>query len=260
MMAVSGTESVNLPLVRRLEAVGFRAWPAASAAYDGSWQVRLTGGHPSKRINCVVPLDPSDYKDAALRMERTGKRFADYGRELTFRETPLMAPPLVELLQDRGWKSFDESLVMSVSLVGLELPDTLDHLPTQDVGLFLDGCIALGEAGPESRAALAEIIGSIRPDRGMFVIAPEGEPLATALCVRDNDLAGIFSLAVSQEQRRSGLGTEILSAALRWARISGATTAWLQVTATNEAAIGLYRRFGFSTAYAYRYWRQGEAA
>jgi hypothetical protein len=50
----------DLPNVRRLEAVGFRAWPAASVQYDGSWLVRLTAGHDSKRLNSVYPLDPSD--------------------------------------------------------------------------------------------------------------------------------------------------------------------------------------------------------
>ncbi|MFN6987000.1 MAG: GNAT family N-acetyltransferase, partial [Rhizobium oryzihabitans] len=28
-------KAVNLPLVRRLEAVSFRAWPASSVIYDG---------------------------------------------------------------------------------------------------------------------------------------------------------------------------------------------------------------------------------
>ena len=59
-MAITGAEAVtDLALVRRLEAVGFRAWPAASVHYDGSWAVRLTAGHPSKRLNSVNPLDPA---------------------------------------------------------------------------------------------------------------------------------------------------------------------------------------------------------
>ena len=50
----------NLPIVRRFEAAGFRAWPATSVQYDGAWSVRLTGGHPAKRLNSVNPLDPGD--------------------------------------------------------------------------------------------------------------------------------------------------------------------------------------------------------
>ena len=36
MSMADATMSPELPLVRRLEAVGFRAWPADAVAYDGS--------------------------------------------------------------------------------------------------------------------------------------------------------------------------------------------------------------------------------
>ena len=66
-------------------------------------------------------------------------------------------------------------------------------------------------------------------------------------------------LAVAKTRRRSGMGTEILSSALRWARISGARTAWLQVVSSNQPALSLYSRFGFKEAYRYHYWRKEEA-
>jgi len=75
--------------------------------------------------------------------------------------------------------------------------------------------------------------------------------------VQDNDLAGIISLDVDKSQRQKGLGTQILASALRWARISGAKSAWLQVVSTNAAAIALYEKFGFTEAYRYRYWHKG---
>jgi len=81
--------------------------------------------------------------------------------------------------------------------------------------------------------------------------------VAVALCVQDNDLAGVMSFAVSQTVRRQGIGSEILASALRWARVSGARSAWLQVEADNEPAIALYRQFGFRKVYEYRYWRKG---
>jgi len=53
-----GREQPSLAQVRRFEAAGFRAWPAASVEYDGAWLVRLTSGLPAKRLNSVNPLDP----------------------------------------------------------------------------------------------------------------------------------------------------------------------------------------------------------
>ena len=247
----------DLPLVRRLEAVGFRAWPAASVVYDGSWQVRLTGGHPSKRLNCVVPLGPADHRDMAVRLAKARKRFEAYGRPLVVRETPLAPPPLIEHLANEGWRAFETVDVLTVDLTGLELPDTLDYLPSHDIGRFIDASLAVEGDDVSLKPALAEILSAIKPPSGFFMKHdPVEGPVAAALCVQDNDLAGIMSFAVSKTQRRGGIGTEILSSALRWARISGARSAWLQVVSDNEPALALYRKFGFRKAYEYRYWRR----
>ncbi len=253
--------SHDLPMVRRLEAVGFRAWPAASVAYDGSWQVRLTGGHPSKRLNCVVPLDPSDHRDLELRLQKAGKRFGSYGRKLILRETPLIPPQLIAHVAADGWSPFETVEVMAVDLTELALPDTLDHLPSHDIGRFIDASIALDKEDSSLKPAIAEILSSIKPPTGFFIKeVPMDGAVAVALCVQDNDLAGILSFAVAAEQRRQGVGTEILSAALRWARLSGARNAWLQVVSTNDPALALYRKFGFRSVYQYRYWQKSGAA
>lgn len=247
----------KLPLVRRLEAVGFRAWPAATVIYDGSWQIRLSGGHPSKRLNCIVPLDPSDHRDLALRLEKARKRFHSYGRPLTLRETPLAPPQLIDHLSQQGWSRFETVKVLTANLAQLELPETLDRLPSHDIGRFIDVSLSLEGEDPGLKPALAEVLTAIKPPTGLFMIEnAEGAPLAVALCVQDNDLAGVLGFSVSEGARRQGLGTEILSSALRWARISGARTAWLQVVTGNEPALALYRKFGFQEAYEYHYWRE----
>ncbi len=256
-MTDSSSHGVNLPAVRRFEAVGFRAWPAAAVTYDGSWQVRLTAGHPSRRLNSVVPLDPADTRDIDIRLEKARKRFEAYGRPLTIRETPLAPPALIDSLRQKGWQRVEEVLVMAADLAGLTLPDTMDHLPSHDIGRFVDANLAVEEAGLAAKPALAEIIGAIRPTTGLFVIEdPVTGPQATVLCVQDNDLAGIMLLAVAPNERRRGLGLEILSAALRWARMRGARTAWLQVVAENAPALSLYRKLGFAESYRYCYWRE----
>lgn len=247
----------DLPLVRRLEAVGFRAWPASSVVYDGSWQVRLTGGHPSKRLNCIVPLDPSDHRDMDMRLSRARKRFEDHGRPLVIRETPLASPVMSEYLEAQGWKVVERVDVLTVNLTELPLPVTLGHLPSHDIGRFLDANIAVGQYDASLKPALAEILSSIRPSSGYFIKEdPSKGAMAVALCVQDNDLAGIMSFHVAEYARRTGIGTEILTSALLWARISGASSAWLQVLSDNVPALAMYERFGFRKAYNYRYWQQ----
>ncbi|MCF1467902.1 GNAT family N-acetyltransferase [Agrobacterium vitis] len=251
----------NLPQVRRLEAVSFRAWPAASVQYDGSWQVRLTGGHPSKRVNCVVALDRSDIRDIRLRLEKAERKFESYGRPMVFRETPLAPPQVIDVLREDGWTRFDESLVMALDLAELCDLDVMDHLPTQDIGRFVDASLALRNEDAASKPALAELISNIKPPLGLFLIeVPDNGPVAAAICVQDNDLAGLLQLAVGEAHRGKGTGLELTYAALRWARIRGAKSAWLQVQADNGPALSLYQKLGFKEAYRYCYWRHETAA
>src|SRR5262245_6588685 len=79
----------GLAAVRRFEAAGFRAWPAASNHYDGTWVIRLTGNYPAKRLNSVNPLDPNDCVDLKERIAGAARRFEARGRRLTFRLSPL---------------------------------------------------------------------------------------------------------------------------------------------------------------------------
>ncbi len=249
----------NLPQVRRLEAVSFRAWPAASVQYDGSWQIRLTGGHPSKRVNCVVALDRSDTRDIRLRLEKARRKFESYGREMVFRETPLAPVAVMDVLRDDGWRRFDESMVMVLDLATLAEHDVMDHLPSQDIGRFVDASLILQNEDAALKPALAELISNIKPPSGLFLVeAPHNGPVAAVICVHDNDLTGLLQLAVGESHRRQGMGFELTYAALRWARLRGAKMAWLQVQADNAAAVSLYRKLGFQEAYRYCYWRPQE--
>ncbi|RUZ52936.1 GNAT family N-acetyltransferase, partial [Mesorhizobium sp. M7A.F.Ca.US.003.02.2.1] len=115
-----------LAIVRRYEAAGFRAWPAAAVHYDGTWVVRLTAGHPAKRLNSVNPLDPGDIQHIADRIGRASRRFDAYGRPLTFRMSPLSGPDLASHLDHEGWSRFDESLVMRLPLADAQLDAAMD--------------------------------------------------------------------------------------------------------------------------------------
>lgn len=247
---------VDLPNVRRLEAVGFRAWPAASVHYDGSWLVRLTAGHDSKRLNSVNPLDPSDYRDLEIRLEKAARRFSDYGRPLTVRQTPLTPPQLIAHMDEKGWPVFSEATVMIADIPPNDTTESIEHLPLRDVGRFVDARLQICGENSQDKAGLSEVINAIKPEIGLFLFeSPEHGPTAVSLAVHDNDLAGILQVAVAKDVRRQGIGASIINASLRWARLRGARTAWLSVESDNEAAIALYRKFGFMDVYRYCYRR-----
>jgi len=243
----------DLAIVRRFEAAGFRAWPATTVHYDGAWAVRLTGGHPARRLNSINPLDPGDDANLTERIARAIRKFGAYGRPATFRMSPLAPTRLVSHLDTLGWSRHSESLVMRAPLDDTLVADAMHQIPLKDMGRFIGAAIAIGSLDPALRPGLSEVISSITPSAGLFVSENDGQPISTAICVRDGELAGLFEVATTASKRGRGNGRRTVLSALKWARAGGARTAWLQVEADNGPAIGLYRSLGFTEIYSYHY-------
>lgn len=252
------TELLNtspLGVVRRFEAAGFRAWPASSVHYDGTWVIRLTAGHPAKRLNSVNLLDPGDIRNMDQRIARAARRFEAYGRPLVFRMSPLAGERLAQRLDADGWDRFSESLVMMMALSDAALNDVMPLIPLKDVGRYISATIHVHGRDPSVRPGLSELIGAIEPEAGLFALDVDATPAASAICVHDGELAGLFEVATHEAARGMGHGRRIVLSAMKWARMRGARIAWLQVEADNEAAIALYRSIGFFEAYRYHYRR-----
>ena len=244
----------GLPVVRRLEAVSFRSWPATNTVFDGTWAIRLTAGHPSKRVNSVNPLDRGDQADLKNRIARAAHRFQSFGRPLVFRQSPLAPPQLDNLFDAQGWRRFDETRVMVLRLRDAQLDRAVSQLPLKDVGRWIDQCIAMGSIAQTVKPGLSELIGLVEGEVGLFLTEDDaGVPLAAAMAVRFGDLIGLFEVVSNPDKRRQGLARRIIRRAMRWGYEHGARQAWLQVVAENDAAIRLYESEGFSEVYSYAY-------
>jgi len=248
----------NLAIVRQLEAVGFRAWPATSVHYDGTWAIRMTAAHPSKRLNSVNPLDPGDTRDIPARVEQASQRFRTYGRVPCFRLSPLAPVELENYLEGLGWKRHDETIVMTANLSALDLSAERDEAPLKDIGRYVDASISIHGRPTELRPGFSELLDGIRPNKGMFVLEEGGRAVSNVLCVQDGAMAGLFDVGTLPEARQKGHGKALIGATLKWAKSLGAKTAWLQIEADNVAGLALYKRFGFQEAYRYAYRESNE--
>ena len=78
-------------------------------------------------------------------------------------------------------------------------------------------------------------------------------PLAFALGVADGEHVGLFDVLVAPRARRRGLARRLTQSLGAWGKSHGARSIYLQVVATNQAALALYASLGFETVYSYAY-------
>ncbi len=99
------------------------------------------------------------------------------------------------------------------------------------------------------------------PRRPCLGLRIEGALIAVACGWLVADELHITAVAVHPQQRRRGLGAQVLQALLREASSQGALHATLEVAAANQAAQALYTAAGFRTAGVRRaYYRNGDDA
>ncbi len=137
-------------------------------------------------------------------------------------------------------------------LVKFDYDRSIDRFPVKNVGRFVDAALQVGVLQPSVGAELTHVIKNIDSNAGLFVYEHDGRPIATAICVHDEELAGLFEVACHESYRRKGFGRAIALTALKWGWMRGAQKAWLQVGTENEAAIRMYERMGFAELYRYR--------
>lgn len=93
-----------------------------------------------------------------------------------------------------------------------------------------------------------------RPWSGVEIAQILANPHSFAITVPHGFLLGqtvageaeLLTLAVAPEQRRQGIGRALVDGFCAMARQKGAQTAFLEVAATNTAAIALYKAAGFA--------------
>ena len=82
-----------------------------------------------------------------------------------------------------------------------------------------------------------------------------GVSLAAGTACISRDWLSVHGMRTLPHAQGQGLGTSLLTAFVGLARQRGISRAFLQVEADNAPALGLYRRFGFGTAWTYHYWK-----
>jgi GNAT superfamily N-acetyltransferase len=257
-------------LAARIEEASLNAWPALQQQLYHGWVLRFSRGF-TRRANSVQ-VGPTTDRSAPLddslieRVRYCENRYAAEDLATVFRLTSLQPQDDLEtLLHQRGYRRAGETLVMACRLPEPSAP-TEDPVASPRRGRQLASVedwlaiyASLAGLPPEGAALHRAILRGIPGQLGLWVSdgAPGPAPaceLASScgLAVHEAELVGLFDIITAPARRRQGHGRAVVDALLRWGLSQGASYGYLQVTADNDTAQGLYERVGFRPLY--RYW------
>ena len=256
-----GPSPVVVQDIRRLEELTLNTSPCLNQQlYDG-WVLRASGTD-TRRANSVTALYPSllPLPEKILACEAW---YRSHRQAAIFRLTDTLTPEGLDgLLAQRGYSREVETFVMTADLFSLPAleADALDRLRVVERSAA-EGSADL-HALKRTHGALAERDTKRQTlwkgEQTFLAIEHDGDIQCCGMARRDGGYVGIFSMYTAEKQRGKGLATRLVGRLAEWGKARGAHTAFLQVDVTNQPAIRVYAKFGFTPRY--RYWHRIQPA
>jgi ribosomal protein S18 acetylase RimI-like enzyme len=255
-MAIASPESDS---IRILEECAMNAWPAHQNVLCDGWVLRLAAGY-TKRANSANALFPTGRFSEIVPLVETF--YARHALPVVFRLSPLAGSEPASLLDAAGYRYVDPTLVMTLALTAAAASTRAIELARLDDEVVIEpsasadwreGFARANAVAPVSRPVHDRMLASIALPAAFATLTRDRVPIAYGLAVAERGKVGLFDIVVTPAARGRGAGQKLIAALLGWGQGQGAAQAYLQVTASNTAAIGLYRKLGFALAYEYHY-------
>ena len=245
------SSSLDLSQVRRLEELAFAGWPALESRDIAGWRLRFSSGY-TKRANSINALEPDVQTDSKT-LDGLEAAYRERHQPPVWRLTPLAPSAMVDLLTRRGHRPIERSLLQVCPLqpgFAASPGVSIDPAPS---AAWIDAFCTYSPVRPEHRDTMRRMVASIATPVGFAFVEEAGQPMAMAIGAVQGDHMGLFDVLVMPHARRRGLARKVTESLYAWAWSHGARFAYLQVVATNEAAMPLYAAQGFRTIYRYEY-------
>lgn len=235
--------------VAALERACIAAWPARHAHEIDGWRLFATDGQ-SWRVNSIWPLAWHG-ADIEATLEAAEAWAAQHNIAPAFKLADGAIHPsnLTIALQAHGYAPHMQTLVMTRALNAIPSPSRTIAINAAPNEAFWSPMRAAAPS-PEDFAERQDIV--LRTQSGSAFAVVDNS--AVGLGRLTDDLLGLYLMRTAPNARRQGYARAIVRALCTWGKEHGATTANLQVEASNKAAVALYASEGFATAYAYHYW------
>jgi GNAT superfamily N-acetyltransferase len=245
------SRTIDLAAVRRLEELAFRGWPALQTQDRAGWRLRFAGGY-TKRANSINALGPDAETDPST-LQSLEAAYRARNQAPVWRLSPLAPAAIDGILAARGYRTIEHSLLQLCPLHAgfAAAPEVRIH--AEPTPAWIEAFCTHSPVRPEHRDVMRRMLEAIAAPAGFAFVEAESRPLAMAIGAVQGDHMGLFDVLVMPEARRRGLARKITESLYAWAWGHGARFAYLQVVATNQAAMPLYAAQGFRTVYGYEY-------
>lgn len=243
---------LNTPF--HLETAAFAAWPALETQNTGPWHLRFADGY-TKRANSANLLKPAEQLSPDM-LRKIEAAYRERRLPPIFRLASFAASSAIDnTLADHGYRLNDVTQVQTLPLTGERFAAnhelSITMLPIEQ--WFTAFQHISGKIGAAQSTHL-RILQAIQEKCAFAVLHNKhDEAVCCGLVVVSGPYCGLFDIATAAHARQQGLATRLCADLLHWGKQQGATTAYLQVTAHNLAAINVYERLGFRRAYQYWY-------
>lgn len=238
----------------RIEEAGLNALQTQRQIFYDGWLLRVSPGKArrARSVNAhfgsTLPLDD--------KIEFCERFYARHGLPTLFRITPFRKPTDLEhALERHGYVAFDPTLVQVAPLdPPIEVPG---HdgvaLSSPPVPEFVAAVGTMRGSTATQQAAHLERLSQTALPVLALVARLDGAVVGAGQVALEGDLAGVYDVVTVEEAQGKGIATTMVNELLLWAWNLGASRAYLQVDAGNAAALAVYAKFGFATAYTYHY-------
>lgn len=221
--------------IRNLEHAAALGWPGVEHQWLDGWFLRFGRG-VTRRANSAVPLSYSSFSEIAAAADWYAARGVP--ALVSVPDRLFRLPAGVPVDAETVVMATDIEASASMELTVTARPDGSwlalyrREVPVEVLTAVVDGEVAFGEL---AGAAVGRVAVTEAPDGTRW--------------------AGLSAVHVSEENRRKGLARRLCAGLLGWAHERGATRAYVQVLAENDAARTLYESMGFVVHHRSRYVR-----
>ncbi|CAG7652938.1 hypothetical protein PAESOLCIP111_06674 [Paenibacillus solanacearum] len=236
-----------------VEEFSINAWPSLQTVLLDGWLLRFAEGY-TRRSNSINALYEGGERSLSDKIAKCEAIYAEAGQPAIFKITPFIHPQLEGLLEERGYKSIESSLVMELEdLSAVPEPSRYEIQIGHVNQEWIDRLISMNGMSEKNGRTTMKMFERPLMKTGFFTLYDGQTAIACGLGIAKDEYVGLFDIVTHPQHRGKGAGEQLLRYILKWARDCGAKKSCLMVSRDNPPANRLYEKLNYRTIYEYSY-------